>query len=272
MPSSPKARREHYLANREELLAKAKESREGHREELRAYARNYYAENKTVLDEKQAERYRLWRLENPKLSVKTHCVNGHPRIPENLKGNRSCRLCEAARHKGEKAKASAHALRVKKSLLRPPKLMKTHCKNGHPRTPENLHSKGGCKVCLKVRGKARSEATKARKLEKAKVWIDSRTGNYVSQSRKLDLRAHGWTQQMVEQTSAEQGNRCMICRKTSTHKGHQMHAGGLVADHAHTKPPQPRALLCSGCNSLIGFAKDSPDLCRAAAQYLEDWA
>lgn len=30
--------------------------------------------------------------------MKTHCKRGHPRTPENVKRNRGCRLCEAARN------------------------------------------------------------------------------------------------------------------------------------------------------------------------------
>jgi len=72
----------------------------------------------------------------------------------------------------------------------------------------------------------------------------------------------GWNPEMIAQTTVEQGNRCAICRLPKK----------LCTDHKHVRPPQPRALLCSSCNSLIGFAKDSPEVCRAAADYLEAWS
>jgi len=58
----------------------------------------------------------------------THCLRGHPRTPENLKTNGSCKQCERDR---EKAK---HALS--------PKPPKTQCKNGHPKL-----APGPCKAC-----------------------------------------------------------------------------------------------------------------------------
>jgi Recombination endonuclease VII len=73
----------------------------------------------------------------------------------------------------------------------------------------------------------------------------------------------GWTPAMKEATSAEQGHRCAICREPKKR---------LCGDHRHSKPPEPRGMLCNGCNSLLGFAKESPEICRAAAEYLEAWA
>jgi Recombination endonuclease VII len=53
--------------------------------------------------------------------------------------------------------------------------------------------------------------------------------------------------------------------------GPQGGAGGLVPDHKHSQPPEPRALLCHNCNAGLGQFKDSPEICRAAAEYLEAW-
>ena len=46
---------------------------------------------------------------------------------------------------------------------------------------------------------------------------------------------------------------------------------GLAIDHNHSTG-QIRGLLCSLCNFGIGYLKDSPDLLRKAAQYLDDYA
>jgi hypothetical protein len=68
---------------------------------------------------------------------------------------------------------------------------------------------------------------------------------------------------MVQQTSLEQGDRCAICRKPF---------GGVPqADHKHFDPPQPRGLLCKGCNTGLGHFQEDPAICRAAAEYLENW-
>ena len=198
-----------------------------------------------------------------KANRKTHCINGHPRIPDNLKASsRSCKLCEALREK-----VSGKIRRDLARELKEPKPPKTHCQNGHP---ENRNAQGQCRQCRKdyvnKRDKARSEISKARKLEKNKVWINSATGKPVSQSRKADLQSMGWTQQMIEVTLGEQGNACALCRKPFTT------AQPPCADHRHSRPPEPRGMVHSNCNSLIGFAKESPEICRAAAEYLESWA
>lgn len=257
MPSSPEKRREQYLANREEILAYAADYRKAHPEERQAYTRKYQEEHKEELAKKQAERYAAWRLENPKIPLKTHCINGHPKTPENMHG-RGCRICDSAADKIRRARARE---------LAPPKPPRTHCANGHP---ENRNNQGQCRRCRKdamsKRDKARSAASKARKLELNKVWINSSTGKPISVTQRASLRDMGWTQQMKEQTLREQGNCCALCRKPFTDKRPP------VADHRHSKPPEPRGLLHGSCNSLIGFAYDNPETCRAAAEYLEAWA
>ena len=70
---------------------------------------------------------------------------------------------------------------------------------------------------------------------------------------------------MFDTTLREQGNCCALCRKPFTEKDYP------VRDHAHSVPPEPRGLLHNFCNSLIGFAKEDPETCRAAAEYLEAW-
>ena len=60
---------------------------------------------------------------------------------------------------------------------------------------------------------------------------------------------------------AQQNGVCAICRDPDR---------GLCVDHNH-KTGDVRALLCNGCNSAIGFLRESPLLARAAATYLEQY-
>lgn len=64
-----------------------------------------------------------------------------------------------------------------------------------------------------------------------------------------------------------QDGKCAICLQpeTATRKGKRM---VLAVDHDHTTG-QVRQLLCYACNRGIGLLKDSPNLLRAAADYLE---
>jgi hypothetical protein len=45
----------------------------------------------------------------------------------------------------------------------------------------------------------------------------------------------------------------------------------LSIDHCH-RTNRVRGLLCKNCNTALGMLKDSPQLLRAAADYLEKWA
>lgn len=61
----------------------------------------------------------------------------------------------------------------------------------------------------------------------------------------------------------KQGGCCAIC-------GMKPRTKRLHVDHDH-KTMMVRGLLCSNCNSgVLASAKDSPDILRAAADYLED--
>lgn len=66
-----------------------------------------------------------------------------------------------------------------------------------------------------------------------------------------------------EKLYAEQGGACAGC-------GYQPKPGGrrLAVDHDH-KTGAVRGLLCWRCNTLLGWAKDSPRTLRRLADYLE---
>jgi hypothetical protein len=64
---------------------------------------------------------------------------------------------------------------------------------------------------------------------------------------------------------AQQNGVCAICREPGRTA---YRSKDLCVDHDH-KTGRVRALLCGGCNSAIGFLRESPLLARAAATYLE---
>lgn len=71
---------------------------------------------------------------------------------------------------------------------------------------------------------------------------------------------------VMERTKARRKQRqrfgiCLICAEP----------GKLVHDHNH-RTGSWRDWICSPCNLLVGFAYESPETLRAAAQYLEDHA
>jgi Recombination endonuclease VII len=132
---------------------------------------------------------------------------------------------------------------------------KTHCKRGHPRTPENLSGKKGCcKPCARLRDKVRDKERKGK-------W----ERDHPEKAKAKDFRRRGWTPESLEKTKEEQNNLCAICEKPFT--GSYDSCG----DHEHTVPPKPRGILCRNCNSGLGMFQDSPEICEKAAIYLRKW-
>lgn len=72
---------------------------------------------------------------------------------------------------------------------------------------------------------------------------------------------YGITYSLYTDQLARQGGVCAICRNPPTGRV-------LDVDHNHTTGAV-RGLLCRGCNTSLGKFKDSPELLRAAAAYLE---
>lgn len=64
---------------------------------------------------------------------------------------------------------------------------------------------------------------------------------------------------------ARQDNKCKLCGKTEEENGKR-----LAVDHCHTSG-EVRDLLCSNCNSALGFANDDPELLRRMAEYCEEY-
>ena len=80
--------------------------------------------------------------------------------------------------------------------------------------------------------------------------------------RARRLRSLGMTEDDYQKVLKKQKSKCAACGKKPTHKL------GLMLDHNH-KTNKFRALLCGHCNTILGHAKDSPNLLRKLAKYLE---
>jgi hypothetical protein len=74
-------------------------------------------------------------------------------------------------------------------------------------------------------------------------------------------RTYGITLDQYDALLAEQGGVCAICRGPSTGKNWHI-------DHDHITG-KVRAILCNGCNVALGQMRNSPEILRAAADYLE---
>lgn len=83
--------------------------------------------------------------------------------------------------------------------------------------------------------------------------------------RKLMSR-YGLTRQAYDQMVEDQNGLCAICQEAPLIKLLRP----LWVDHNHTTG-QVRALLCAGCNILIGLIETKPKRVDLCIEYLEKW-
>jgi hypothetical protein len=91
------------------------------------------------------------------------------------------------------------------------------------------------------------------------VWREKQRARGRKANRKRVLESLGLTLADYDRMLAEQDGRCGICR----HKSRKT----LTIDHCHATR-RIRRLLCSNCNSMLGFAGDDPDLLELSAYYV----
>lgn len=134
----------------------------------------------------------------------------------------------------------------------------------HPercRAKSKAYRKRNAKAC-----KARCASWRSRNLEKARAL--SRAWNAANPERmkaawdRKRFKKYGMTRDDFEELFKLQGCRCAGCGSYDP-KGKDWHI-----DHEH-KTKHVRGILCSGCNSAIGFAKDNPQTLRNLADYVQ---
>jgi Recombination endonuclease VII len=85
-------------------------------------------------------------------------------------------------------------------------------------------------------------------------------------NRRANLRRYGITPEEYEAKLQAQNGRCMICGKPPRLDGVRAHSR-LHQDHDHVTGAN-RDLLCSNCNSGLGYFQDDPELLSVAADYI----
>jgi hypothetical protein len=94
--------------------------------------------------------------------------------------------------------------------------------------------------------------------------------------RRASLRRHwlkskyGLSQAEYDSKLAAQGGVCAICGETEIKKYRDGVPHRLSVDHDH-QTKKIRHLLCQRCNTMLGASRDSPNLLRKAADYLESF-
>ncbi len=124
------------------------------------------------------------------------------------------------------------------------------CKQEKPATKEYFHGCKGkkydlhnlCKLCRKIRSKA--------------------------QRRKQVAKIYGMTEDDYYELLDFQGNKCAICGQQETNKSNVGGKRHMSIDHNH-ETGVVRGILCSKCNSMLGYARDNPEILRKGADFVE---
>ncbi len=94
------------------------------------------------------------------------------------------------------------------------------------------------------------------------AWQRAHPGAYAERQKVTRLkRRYGLTPVQLRDHLIGQAGRCAICSAVMTP------GNGTHIDHDHDTGAF-RGLLCSGCNHVLGFAKDDPAVLESAARYL----
>lgn len=139
--------------------------------------------------------------------------------------------------------------------------------------PRNKNLSGGLrKTCRNCMRRADREGESRRQLE----WRKRNPGKFANTARRanarMKLKRYGMSYEQYEEMQREQDGRCAICgeRETTRNKLDGT-IRALHLDHCHATG-KARALLCQRCNLAVGHVRDSPEICRKMAAYLEEHA
>jgi hypothetical protein len=130
---------------------------------------------------------------------------------------------------------------------------------------------------------AKDPARRLRSRERAKRWYyehkaqalagskrrrEARSNTDYDRDKNLS-RLYGLSAAQYDRMFLEQNGRCYICgqEETRTHGGKPSR---LAVDHNH-ETGQVRRLLCCGCNTLLGGARENPMTLEKAAAYLRQF-
>lgn len=89
-----------------------------------------------------------------------------------------------------------------------------------------------------------------------------------AKQRVYTVLGHGCSEETYRQLEVEQAGTCAICGQPVGHISKHLRQCKLTVDHNHVTGAV-RGLLCNRCNRGLGFFRDSPELLRSAARYLE---
>jgi hypothetical protein len=118
---------------------------------------------------------------------------------------------------------------------------------------------------VKTKGKEYRDTNRDALIEYQKRW---REVNKATRKWDYSQRKYGIDQQQFNMLAESQGNCCKICSTPFVYEN-DLPSKDVHIDHNHDTG-DVRGLLCSKCNYMLGFARDSKKILLAGAKYLED--
>lgn len=182
-----------------------------------------------------------------------------------------CAACTRTQLRGRRQKPS-HKAYMAELALRPKNVPDektcTKCKEMLPASSFYIHrySLNGlssrCKPCARETDNKRYDPTvKAKRKTYVEEYKASERGRQSIQQGRLK-HYFGLTVERYEEMLNEQNGLCKICQRPPTGKRSR-----LSVDHCH-ETGVIRGLLCSLCNSGLGFFQDNPERLLVASEYL----
>lgn len=162
----------------------------------------------------------------------------------------------------------------------------------HPERPHKC--KGLCATCYQALKRASKPGLKDRERDYAREYMrnrretepervrEIRNGHYHRNAVEINAkvktihrarpwlgrsRTHPLTEAECEQMFAEQGEACDTCRRPLALDAQSVKDRPHI-DHDH-ETGLVRAILCGPCNTALGLVKDTPEILRRMADYLE---
>lgn len=123
------------------------------------------------------------------------------------------------------------------------------------------------KLPLKIKDMTRAQLKEYKRSWVRKNYMKSLVSQKMATMRFRLKQKYNITPEKLKEIVASQNNKCAICGNPETRKCYGA-TRSLSIDHNHTTGIV-RSLLCSGCNWMIGHAKENPSTLRRAAEYLE---
>lgn len=124
-----------------------------------------------------------------------------------------------------------------------------------------------CVTCVRAELKSWREKNPERHRMADARWKSENLPRVREFCRRARTKSIGWSNERFAALWTAQSGCCSICRIPMTDKP-GMGRTSPCRDHCHTTG-KARGLICSGCNTAIGYMRDKPELLRLAAEYLE---